>query len=321
MASVDMPALVTAVGQRAAGSPLNRLEAALAISMDLQSSADELLGRFVAEAREAGCSWTEIGQHIGVSKQAARQKFTQQRFTKQTFTQHDLARQLSGGKGDLVEQPRLAACRDAAVREAGAQGADEVGTHHQLAGLFEEGAAAAILERLGIRVEAVRHAARELFPASGKPAATPPAESQEAREALAGAASLARRAGQCYMGTEHLLAALALDPGSRARRILNHLDASIPAIKKELECYISPRRQRRRRGKKIEQQCSFCGKSLASGVQLVAGPAVWICGPCIELASEIVAEQGQGLVRAAPEHTGPDSPARPGDASVSPEEG
>src|SRR5262249_30444484 len=196
-----------------------------------------------------------------------------------------------------------------------------VGTHHQLAGLFEEGAAAAILERLGIRVEAVRHAARELFPAIGKPAATPPAESQEAREALAGAASLARRARQCYIGTEHLLAALALDPGSRARRILNHLDASIPAIKKELECYISPRRQRRRRGKKIEQQCSFCGKSLASGVQLVAGPAVWICGPCIELAREIVAAPGEGLGRAGPGDPGPGRPAPPRDAPASPRGG
>jgi ATP-dependent Clp protease ATP-binding subunit ClpA len=283
--TVDFAALVTAVGQRAAASsPLDKLEEALAVSTELQSSADELVGHFVAEARQAGCSWTEIGQQIGVSKQAARQKFTQQQFTQQ----------LSAGPGDLVEQPRLAACREAARREAGAQGADQVGSHHQLAGLFEEGTAAAILERLGIRVDAVRHTARELFPGSGTPAPVPPPESQEAREALARAASLARRAGHCHVGTEHLLAALVLDPGSRARRILIHLGASIPAIKKELECYISPRRQRRRRGKKIEQQCSFCGKSRANGVELVAGPGVWICGPCIDLAGDIVAERAAG---------------------------
>jgi hypothetical protein len=293
--TVDLPALVAAVGKRAASSPLEKLGTALAISMELESSADELVGYFVAEARRAGCSWTEVGQQIGVSKQAARQRFANERFTPDRFTPDrsapDRLTQERITRADLVEQPRLVACREAARREAAEQGADEVGTHHQLAGLFEEGTAAAILERLGIRADAVRHAVREMFPAGGKPAGVPPPESQEATEALAGAAAMARRAGHDYVGTEHLLAVLALDPGSRARRILIRLDASIPAIKKELECYISPRGHRRRRGKKIEQHCSFCGKSPGSGVELVAGPGVWICGPCIDLAREIVAER------------------------------
>src|SRR5262245_40033821 len=279
MAIVDMPALVEDVGQRTDGSPLNRIEAALVVSAELVSGADELVGYFVAEARQSGCSWTEIGEQIGVSKQAARQRFT---------------RQLAGDARDVVEQPRLLACRDAARREARADGASEVRTHHQLIGLFEDGAAAAISERLGIRVELVRQGARELFPAGGQADALQPPESADARQALAAAASLARRAragGLCYVGTEHLLGALVLDPGSRARRVLIRLDASIPAIKKELECYIRPRRQRRRRGKIADQQCSFCGKSRSSGVELVAGPGVWICAPCIDLASEIVAER------------------------------
>lgn len=285
MDTVDLPALVAAVGKRGASSPLEKLGTALAISVELESSADELVGYFVAEARRAGCSWTEVGQQIGVSKQAARQRFANERFTPDRVTQERITH------ADLVEQPRLVACREAARREAAEQGADQVGTHHQLAGLFEEGTAAAILERLGIRADAVRHAVREMFPVGGKPAAVPPPESQEATEAIAGAAAMARRAGHGYVGTEHLLAALALDPGSRARRILIRLDASIPAIKKELECYISPRSHRRRRGKKMAHHCSFCGESPGSGVELVAGPGVWICGPCIDLAREIVAER------------------------------
>ena len=285
MDAVDLAALVAAVGKRGASSPLEKLGTALAISVELESSADELVGYFVAEARRAGCSWTEVGQQIGVSKQAARQRFANGRFTPDRLTQERITH------ADLVEQPRLVAFREAARREAAEQGADEVGTHHQLAGLFEEGTAAAILERLGIRADAVRHAVREMFPVGGKPAAVPPPESQEATAAIAGAAAMARRAGHGYVGTEHLLAALALDPGSRARRILIRLDASIPAIKKELECYISPRGHRRRRGKKTEHHCSFCGKSPGTGVELVAGPGVWICGPCIDLAREIVAER------------------------------
>jgi hypothetical protein len=138
-----------------------------------------------------------------------------------------------------------------------------------------------------------------MFPGGGEPGEHPPPESADARAAVEGAASLARRAGQDHMGPEHLLGALALDPGSRARRVLAHLGASIPAIKKELECYLSPERQRRRkhRGKAAGQQCSFCGRAAASRTGMVAGPGVWICADCVKLAGEILAERavGQGV--------------------------
>jgi len=84
-----------------------------------------------------------------------------------------------------------------------------------------------------------------MFPPGGDPGGKPP-ESAGAREAIAGAEMLARRAGCGYVGTEHLLGALAMDPGSRARRVLDRLGVPIPAVKKELECYIGPARRRRR---------------------------------------------------------------------------
>src|SRR5215467_286155 len=275
---VRLPDLVRVVEQRAGSSPLDRVEAALGASGELASGADELIGHFVAEARRTGCSWTQIGARIGVSKQAARQRFT--------------APPALASPESPERQPRLMACLKAAAREASADGAAEIGTHHQLLGLYQEGVAAAILEKLGLRAGDVRRAARTLFPGGGEPGDQPPPESAEARAAVEGAASLARRAGLCYVGTEHLLGALALDPGSRARRVLSHLDVSIPAIKKELECYISPGRQRRRRGKRAAQRCSFCGKDPSSGVRLLAGPGVWICAECVTLATEIVAEAG-----------------------------
>src|SRR5262249_50702217 len=73
MEMVKLAVLADAVRERAPAGPLDRIEAALAVSEELTSGADELTGRFVEEARQAGCSWTEIGQRIGVSKQAARQ--------------------------------------------------------------------------------------------------------------------------------------------------------------------------------------------------------------------------------------------------------
>ena len=71
------------------------------------------------------------------------------------------------------------------------------------------------------------------------------------------------------------------------------MNASIPAIKRELECYISPPR-RRRRGKTRDQHCSFCGKSGESSAEMVAGPGVWICADCVALAGEILAERAGG---------------------------
>jgi len=216
---------------------------------------------------------------MGVSKQAARQRFT-------VLPGH-------ARLGSLEQQPRLVACLAAAAREAAADGAAEVGTHHQLLGLYEEGVAATILEKLGIRADEVRRAAREMFPGGGEPDERLPPESAEARHAVEGAEALARRTGLGYVGPAHLLGALALDQGSRARRVLGQLGASIPAIKRELECYLSPGKQRRRRrgGKSADQHCSFCGRPAASGTHMVAGPGVWICADCVTLAGEIVAER------------------------------
>jgi len=286
-AHVDVHALTTAVEQRVTGSPLDRIEAALTLGNELTISADELVGHFVAGARKAGCSWTEIGERIGVSKQAARQRFTPLP---------------AAPPGALpVRQARLVACLDAAGRAAVDDGSAEIGTHHQLIGLFKEGAAAAIMESLGLTAAQVRDAAGELFPGGGRPAGLPadlpPPESAGARAALIGAARLAQRAGIDMVGPEQLLGALALDPGSHARRVLNKLGTSIPAIKRELECYISSSRVRRR-GKKADQRCSFCGTGPDSGVRMVAGPSVWICAQCVSLAGEIIAEGDGGTGRA-----------------------
>jgi ClpX C4-type zinc finger len=78
MKAVDLAALLAEVCRRADEAPLDQIEAALAISDELQAGADELVGHVVTQARQAGCSWTEIGARLGVSKQAARQRFTRQ---------------------------------------------------------------------------------------------------------------------------------------------------------------------------------------------------------------------------------------------------
>ena len=279
MAAVSVAELVDAVRQQAPGAPLDRVEAALMVSEELALCADDLIGQFVAEARQAGCSWTEIGQRIGVSKQAARQRFGDPpRRAPESF-------RLSAPAGG---------CLEAARREAAADGAAEVGTHHQLIGLCHDGVAAAVLEELGVRADALRTAARELFPGGGGlPGGRPPQESAEARETIRRAAAIAQQAGRGEVGTEHLLAALALalDPGSRARRVLSHLGVSMAAVRKGLDGYVGPGKQRRRKRGKADLACSFCGKSHKQVKKLIAGPGVHICDECIDLCNEIVAEE------------------------------
>jgi ATP-dependent Clp protease ATP-binding subunit ClpA len=165
-----------------------------------------------------------------------------------------------------------------------------------LAGLLAEGVAAAILEKLGLTAEVIRESGRRLFGSLLPATDQVPPMSAEAKCALDAAAYIARanahdsNSGE-VVGTEHLLGVLALDPGSRARRILNDLDVDIAAIKRELNCYVtfSPRRRRRRGGKvRSYSACSFCGRPGSEAGQLVAGPGVWICASCVGVAAEVI---------------------------------
>ena len=154
MDEMNVPALVEIVQERAPGDdPLVLLEAAIAVAGEASGAADDLIEHYVGAARAANVSWTLIGERLGVSKQAARQKFA-----------HRL--QVSDVIGDAAETmvmaPRLSACLQAA--QAAADADDSVpGTQHLLLGLLHAGAAASVLDRLGVTREKVREANARLF--------------------------------------------------------------------------------------------------------------------------------------------------------------
>jgi hypothetical protein len=275
--------LVAQVQDRAAtADPATLLDAAAAISAGHAADADRLLDHFVTHARASGMSWTDVGARLGVTKQAARQRFAAAPVTAMPFAAHTA--------------PRLKTCLEQAVHEARADGALEVGTHHLLAGLLTEGVAAAILERLGIRAEQIRDASHRLF---GPPAETSGDDilpmSTDATCALDAAAhnAAANTSGTAppEVRTEHLLGVLALDPGGRARRVLNELHVDIAALKRELQCYISvnPTRPARwwKRRSPDPSSCSFCGRTTEPD-DLVNGPGVTICRVCITLSADIL---------------------------------
>lgn len=284
MPSTDFDELVVQVQERAAAAEAaHLLDAAATVSAGHAADADRLLGHFVDQARSAGMTWTEIGARLGVSKQAARQRFSD-----------DVA-----GMAPFVRTaPRLQACLDHAGELARADGRPEVGTEHLLAGLLAEGLAASILERLEVTHEGVRASSWKLFGEPAREGEQVPPLSPEASRALDTAARKA--AADCHEGlpetrTEHVLAVLALDPGSRARRVLNDLGVDIAAVKRELNCYItfkSPRPSRWWKRRAHLPGCSFCG-SVSCG-QLVNGPGVAICRDCVALAGEILDNHPSG---------------------------
>src|SRR3954468_7038295 len=55
--------------------PLDRLSGAVGLADHLGEVADALIGHFVDQARRSGASWAEIGRSMGVTKQAAQQRF------------------------------------------------------------------------------------------------------------------------------------------------------------------------------------------------------------------------------------------------------
>jgi hypothetical protein len=128
-------------------------------------------------------SWTDIGAQMGVTRQAARQRFADR------------------PAGDVLPYaartaPRLQACLDSAGQHARADGAEEIGSQHLLAGLTAEGVAAAILENLHVSIEAIRGSSQRLFGPSPAPATDEiPPMSTEATCALNAAAVKAAASG------------------------------------------------------------------------------------------------------------------------------
>jgi ATP-dependent Clp protease ATP-binding subunit ClpA len=293
MGEVSVRELIERVQQRSGSTdPLALLAAAVTMAAETGAAADALVEHYVSAARAAGLSWTLIGERLGVSKQAARQRFALR------LPAGDLR---GAAPEDLPMVPRLSVCVQAAT--AAARDEDSaLGTQHLLLGLLQAGLAANVLDRLGVTREKVRDAAARLF--------APVVITVDGREqrvvgdgqgdsALAGARRLAAGRGHCELRTEHLLFCIALDPGSAARRILNDLAVDPARVKRELEQCVAPvpKRHAARRGKATQGGCSFCGSS-GTG-PLVAGPGVRICGNCLQICLDILRPEHSGTAASA----------------------
>src|SRR5580704_12901969 len=151
------------------GTPLDQVSAAVRISEHLGELADHLIGHFVDQARKTGASWTEIGQSMGVTKQAA-----QKRFVPKALDPGDL---LSGAFPpdpvkfdrftDRAKRAFVAAVQDEAIKRRH----DRVLPEHLALGLLheQEGLAARAIAALGVSPEAARAALGAVLPAAAMP--------------------------------------------------------------------------------------------------------------------------------------------------------
>jgi hypothetical protein len=194
------------------GTALDHVSAAMRVSEHLDELADHLIGHFVDQARKAGASWTEIGQSMGVTKQAAQKRFVPKATEwpeepdeggwhaalTDAFRAHPFSRFTPRAKGSIK----------AAAEEARERRHNHVYPEHIALGLLHEpeGLAALAIEALGVQQEAARQALAAALaavaeePVTGKIPFTP-----RAKKIMELAVREALTMGHNYIGTEHLL--------------------------------------------------------------------------------------------------------------------
>jgi Clp amino terminal domain, pathogenicity island component len=246
---LNLERLVGAVeSQRGGGSPSARLAAAVELGERVRAIADELVDHFVQEARAAGCSWTEIGSTLGVTKQAAQQRFV----TIAPAPEQSWPPGLDEAAGAVFAS---------AAAEARALGHHYIGPEHLLLGLLaqSEEMAARALQALGVTPEAVRARVLEhLRPSAPRPGGSLGVAPQTKR-LLELARTLAKRLGHRCARTEHLLLAavspalkspagtVLADCGADAARVCEQLASMLELDSPELAARLRPKRRRLRR--------------------------------------------------------------------------
>ncbi|OBF37666.1 hypothetical protein A5724_10850 [Mycobacterium sp. ACS1612] len=193
---VRLDDLITAI-KTAHDEPLDQLTDAVIAADALGDIADHLIGHFVDQARKSGASWTEIGQCMGVTKQAAQKRFV---------PKADALLDPNAGFGRFT--PRARNVIVVAQNKAGEAGNNEIGTDHLVLGLFADpdGLAAKLLAGQGIDADSVTKAIALPPRADNVPTLIP--FNGQAKKALELTFRQALRLGHNYVGTEHILLAL-----------------------------------------------------------------------------------------------------------------
>ena len=181
---------------------LDQLSDAVIAADHLGDVADHLIGHFVDQARRSGASWSDIGRSMGVTKQAAQQRFV----PKDPGQPSDV----DPGQGFSRFTMRARNVVMVAQNEARAAGNAEIRPEHLVLGLLSEpdSIAAQSIAAQGVPLEAVRQTVTAKLPsAAGQVPELIPYDPQ-AKKTLELTFREALRMGHNYIGTEHILLAL-----------------------------------------------------------------------------------------------------------------
>jgi hypothetical protein len=243
----DLPELsqlvgvVTGESEARHQSALERIDLAESVVAELHNLGDRLVGYFVEQARAEGHSWADIGAHLGVSRQAAQQRYTP-RWSSLTLA--DLADAGSFTRLTPRTKEALRRAEDHVRRLRHASLRPE----HLLLAVLDDPDTFAVkaLAADGVDPAGLREALQRLVPAGEEYSpATIPVDAP-ARRALEAALGQALELGHNYIGTEHLLLGLVADRQSRVGRLLADrgltLDKVRGSVRALIDAYLQARR-------------------------------------------------------------------------------
>jgi len=194
-------------------TPLENVSESVDLAHHLEEMADHLIGHFVDQARNAGASWAEIGEALGVTKQAAQKRFVTRRSrgkTRGLFTRFD----------DDAQSIAMAA-----QGHARRQGHDHIDTGHILLALVDdpEGVTRQALLAHRVQVAQVREAVTAaLGPARAEvPEHIPFTPDSKKVLELSLREALRMKAGR--IAPEHILLGLLRDPQTLGAQTLSSL--------------------------------------------------------------------------------------------------
>lgn len=196
-------------GVHPGANPFQRLTDAMILSGRLADMADETIGHFVTQARESGATWAQIGECMGVSKQAVQKQFGSPTRRGGRFFMTRLA--------DQARQ----VVRDA-LGHARRSGASEVGVTHVLLALLDDadGTAARILDDLGGPLDELREVVDAGLERGDESTEGHLPFSAATKKVLELALRETIRMGARQIGTEHVLLAMLRDEGTAAAQLL-----------------------------------------------------------------------------------------------------
>ncbi|MGI8645775.1 MAG: Clp protease N-terminal domain-containing protein [Nocardioides sp.] len=189
------------------GTPLDQLSDASALAAHLGDLADHLVGHFVDQARRSGSSWAQVGGSIGVTRQAAQQRFVVGDTSMESFT----------NRAAVVVLKAQNAARE--------RGHETLTSEHLLLGFLAEwdGFAGLAIEAAGVSQEDLAQAVERALPPNAEPRLAHASFSPGLKKVLALSVREALRLGHGYVGTEHLLLGLLESADEPAAGLLSGL--------------------------------------------------------------------------------------------------